>query len=42
MNNLNIYNILNIYENEIKKNVKNKKRIYNFEKYKMCYITDIY
>ena len=42
MNDLNIYNLLNIYENEVKKNVKNKKRIYNFEKYKIIYITDIY
>ena len=35
-------NILNIYENEIRKNTKNKSKIYNFEKYKFQYINNIY
>ena len=34
--------ILNIYENEIRKNTKNKKKIYTFEKHKMILINDIY
>lgn len=31
--------LLDIYENEISKNVKNKKKLYNFEKYKIQNIT---
>ena len=34
--------ILNIYENEIRKNTKNKSKIYNFEKYKFENINNIY
>ena len=37
-----IENIISIYENEIKVNVRNKKRIYEFEKNKMIYIIYIY
>lgn len=33
--------LLNIYENEIKKGVKNKKRINKFELNKMMYLTKI-
>ena len=38
---LNITNLLYIYENEISKNVKNKKKLYNFEINKMQYIENI-
>lgn len=41
MDNLNVSNLLNIYENEISKNVKNKKKLYDFEINKMQYIEDI-
>lgn len=34
--------IFKIYENEVRKNTKNKKKIYSFEKHKMMYINDIY
>ena len=34
--------IINIYDNEIRKNTKNKKKIYQFEKYKMINIMNIY
>ena len=34
--------IINIYENEIRKNTKNKRKIYQFEKYKMINILNIY
>ncbi len=40
-NDLNIANILNIYEKEISKNIKNKKKLYNFEINKMQNITNI-
>ena len=33
--------ILDIYENEVSKNTKNKKKIYNFEKNKIVNIMDI-
>ena len=33
------YDLLNIYENDIRKNVKNKQKLYNFEKYKIQNIT---
>ena len=39
MINVSYYDLLNIYENEISKNVKNKKKLYNFEKNKMLNIT---
>ncbi len=39
--NITIENILHIYETEISKNVKNKKRLYNFEVNKMQNITKI-
>lgn len=35
-------NILDIYEYEVRKNTKNKKKIYNFDKYKMQNINNIY
>lgn len=38
MDNLNVSNLLNIYENEISKNVKNKRKLYDFEINKMQYI----
>ena len=38
---LNITTLLNIYETEISKNVKNKKKLYNFEINKMQYIENI-
>lgn len=41
INNLNVTNLLNIYEKEISKNVKNKKKLYDFEINKMQYIEDI-
>ena len=41
MDNLNVSNLLNIYENEISKNVKNKRKLYDFEINKMQYIEDI-
>lgn len=34
--------IIGIYENEVRKNTKNKKKIYQFEKYKMINIMNIY
>ncbi len=40
-NDLTVANILNIYEKEISKNVKNKRRLYNFEVNKMQNITNI-
>ena len=36
---VNYKDLLDIYENEISKNVKNKKKLYNFEKYKIQNIT---
>ena len=39
--NLNVSNLLRIYETEISKNVKNKKKLYDFEINKMQYIEDI-
>ena len=38
--NLNVSNLLRIYETEISKNVKNKKKLYDFEINKMQYIED--
>ena len=40
-NDLTVANILKIYEKEISKNVKNKRRLYNFEVNKMQNITNI-
>lgn len=40
-NDLTINNLLKIYESEISKNVKNKKKLYNFEANKMQNITNI-
>ena len=34
--------IVSIYENEVRKNTKNKRKIYQFEKYKMINIINIY
>ena len=34
--------LINIYNNEISKNVKNKRKLYNFEKYKMLNFYNIY
>ena len=39
--NLNVSNLLRIYETEISKNVKNKKKLYDFEVNKMQYVEDI-
>lgn len=39
--NLNVSNLLRIYETEISKNVKNKKKLYDFEINKMQYVEDI-
>lgn len=36
-----LFDLLNIYESEVKKNVRNKKKILNFEKHKMEYLVDI-
>lgn len=41
INNLNVNNLLYIYENEISKNVKNKRKLYSFEVNKMQYINNI-
>ena len=41
LNDLNINNLLNIYDTEISKNVKNKKKLYNFEINKMQHINNI-
>ena len=38
---INISNILNIYEKEISKNIKNKRKLYDFEINKMAYVTSI-
>ena len=40
-NDINVANILNIYEKEISKNVKNKKRLFKFEVNKLQNITNI-
>ena len=34
--------IIDIYEQEVRKNTKNKKKIYQFEKYKTINIMNIY
>lgn len=39
--NVKLNDLINIYENEVKKNVKNKQKIFNFEKQKMEYLCDI-
>lgn len=39
--NVKLNDLINIYENEVKKNVKNKQKIFNFEKHKMEYLCDI-
>ena len=38
---INLFDLLNIYESEVKKNVRNKKKILDFEKHKMEYLVDI-
>ena len=35
---VNIYDLLNVYENEISKNCKNKRKVYSFERFKIEYI----
>ena len=40
--NVRLNDIINIYEQEVRKNTKNKKKIYQFEKYKMINILNIY
>jgi len=42
VNNVNFTDILDIYNNEISKRVKNKKKINEFEKYKITYLKSIY
>ena len=36
-----LFDLLNIYEGEVKKNVRNKKKLLDFEKHKMEYLVDI-
>ena len=38
---VNLFDLLDIYESEVKKNVRNKKKILDFEKHKMEYLVDI-
>ena len=38
---VNLFDLLEIYETEVKKNVRNKKKILDFEKHKMEYLVDI-
>lgn len=38
---VNLFDLLDIYETEVKKNVRNKKKILDFEKHKMEYLVDI-
>ena len=38
---VNLFDLLLIYETELKKNVINKKKILDFEKHKMEYLVDI-
>lgn len=38
---VNLLDLLDIYETEVKKNVRNKKKILDFEKHKMEYLVDI-
>ena len=38
---VNLFDLLDIYETEVKKNVRNKKIILDFEKHKMEYLVDI-
>lgn len=42
MNDVTISKILKIYNEEVSKNVRNKKKINDFEKYKMMYLESIY
>ena len=42
MDNLSIYDILYVYESEISKTVKHKKKLVNFERHKMEHIISIY
>lgn len=42
MNNVSMDKILKIYNEEVSKNVKNKKKINDFEKYKITYLSSIY
>ena len=42
MKNVNILDIIDVYEQEVKKHTKNKRKIYQFEKYFMQNIIDIY
>ena len=38
---VNLFDLLDTYESEVKKNVRNKKKILDFEKHKMEYLVDI-
>ena len=40
-NSISLDNLLLIYEKEISKNIRNKKKLYDFEIYKMQYIENI-
>ena len=42
MNDVTLEKILKIYNEEISKNVKNKKKIEEFERYKITYLENIY
>lgn len=42
MNDITISKILKIYNEEVSKNVRNKKKINDFEKYKITYLESIY
>lgn len=39
---VNYYNLRKLYDKEINKNVKNKRRLYNFQKKKELYILSMY
>ena len=42
MNDVTISKILKIYNEELSKNVRNKKKIDDFEKYKITYLESVY
>ena len=42
MNDVTIDKILDIYNNEVSKNIRNKKKLYEFEKYKITYLHNIF
>ena len=38
---INVYDLLDVYNNEVSKNTKNKRKVYNFEKHKMIHLYNI-